>query len=80
QIWQVNMMGIKENVFVNYLATPSSQNYTELGYGIDNIFRIFRLEGAVAFQNGRYYDWGIRIGIASNILGGFGSVEVETGE
>jgi len=67
QIPEVWMLGVKENLFVNYLATPTSQNYVELGYSIDNIFRFFRLETAVAFQDGRYYDWGIRIGIASNL-------------
>lgn len=72
------MLGVKENVFVNYLATPSSEHYTEVGYGIDNILRIFRIEGAAAFRDGKYYDWGIRIGIASNILGSMGNVEVDT--
>lgn len=70
QIPEVWLMGIKENVFVNYLATPTSKNYFELGYSLDNIFRLFRLEGAVAFQNGKYYDWGVLIGISSN-LGSF---------
>ena len=77
QIWEVQMTGAKENVFVNYLNTPTSEHYTEVGYGIDNIFRFLRLEGIVGFRDGQYYDWGIRIGIASNLLGGFGSVSVE---
>lgn len=72
RIWQVQMTGARENVFVNYLNTPESAHYTEVGYSIDNIFRILRLEGIAAFRDGRYHDWGIRIGIASNILGGFG--------
>lgn len=67
RIPKVWMMGLKENVFVNYLATPSSKHYTELGYSIDNILRIFRVESVFAFQDGRYFDWGIRIGIASNL-------------
>lgn len=67
RIPQVWLMGIKENLFVNYLGTPSSQHYTEVGYSIDNIFRVFRVEAAFAFQDGRYYDWGIRVGIASNL-------------
>jgi len=77
QIWEVQMTGARENVFVNYPNTPESKNYTEIGYGIDNIFRFLRLEGIVALRDGKYYDWGIRIGIASNIFGGFGSVSVE---
>jgi len=63
----VRMMGIRENVFVNYLATPTAKNYTETGYSIDGILRIFRLEGAVSFLDGKYLDYGFRIGIATNI-------------
>jgi hypothetical protein len=63
---QVRLMGVRENFFLNYLATPTSQNYTELGYSIDGILRIFRLEGAVAFQDGRYLDYGFRIGVTTN--------------
>lgn len=66
-IYEVRMLGIRENVFVNYLATPTSKNYTEVGYSIDGILRIFRLEGAVAFRDGKYLDYGFRIGIATNI-------------
>ena len=61
---------LPENIFVNYLATPTSQNYTEVGYGLDGILRIFRLEAAASFQNGNYTGHGFRIGIASN-LGNF---------
>lgn len=61
----VRMTGIRENIFVNYLATPSSNNYTEVGYAIDGILRLFRLEAAASFQNGEYKDYGFRIGIAS---------------
>ena len=69
RIWEVQLMGIRENVFVNYLATPTSRNYFEVGYSIDNIFRIFRLELATSFQDGRYRDFGILVGIASNLGG-----------
>ena len=62
----VRMAGIRENIFVNYLATPTSKNYTEVGYSIDGILRIFRLEGAAAFQDGKYLNYGFRIGITSN--------------
>lgn len=63
--------GIRENVFINYLATPSSKNYTEVGYSIDGILRIFRLEAAASFQDGRYVDYGFRFGIASYIMVNF---------
>ena len=63
----VRLAGITENIFVNYLVTPTSRNYTEVGYGLDGILRIFRLEAAASFQNGTYQAIGFRIGIASNI-------------
>lgn len=61
------MLGIRENIFVNYLATPSTKNYTELGYSVDGILRVFRVEAVASFQDGVYVDWGIRVGIATNI-------------
>jgi len=64
---EVRMFGIRENIFVNYLATPTSQHYTEIGYSIDGILRIFRLEAAVGFQNGQYLNYGFRIGITTGI-------------
>jgi hypothetical protein len=64
---KMRLMGIKENFFVNYLATPTSKNYTEIGYSIDGILRIFRLEAAASFSDGKYQDYGFRIGIATNI-------------
>ncbi len=67
----VRMAGIRENVFVNYLATHHSKNYTELGYSIDGILRIFRLEAITSFQDGRYLDYGFRFGIATNFLVNF---------
>jgi len=63
----VRLAGITENIFVNYLATPTSNNYTEVGYGLDGILRIFRLEAAASFQQGAYTGNGFRIGIASTI-------------
>ena len=67
----VRLAGIRENVFINYLATPSSKNYTELGYSVDGLLRIFRLEAAAAFREGKYIGYGFRIGIATNIAVNF---------
>jgi hypothetical protein len=67
----VRLAGIRENVFLNYLKTPSSKNYTELGYSIDGILRTFRLEAAVAFENGNYTSYGFRLGIATSITVNF---------
>lgn len=71
RIAYVRLAGITENIFVNYLATPTSNNYFELGYGLDGILRIFRLEFAGSFQQGNYMATGFRIGIASNIGAAF---------
>ena len=67
----VRLAGIRENVFVNYLATPTSGNYTELGYSIDGLLRFFRLEAAAAFRDGKYEGYGFRFGIATNIAMNF---------
>ncbi len=67
QIALVRFAGLGENLFVNYLGTNNSGNYTELGYGIDNIFRIFRIEGILSFQDGKFIDSGLRIGISTVI-------------
>ncbi len=68
RITPVWLMGLRENLFVNYLATPTSKHYTEVGYSLNNILRVFRVEAVTAFQGGKYYDWGIRVGIAANWL------------
>ncbi len=67
RIAKARLLGVSENFFVNYLATPSSNNYTELGYGLNGIFRLFRLEFATSFQNGNYVGNGFRIGISTSL-------------
>lgn len=67
RIPKVRLMGITENFFVNYLGTPASRNYTEVGYALDGIFRLFRLEAAAAFMEGRYVTYGVRLGVARSI-------------
>lgn len=67
RIPKVRLVGISENLFVNYLAAHTSQNYTEVGYALDGILRVFRLEAAASFMNGRYVTYGVRIGIARSI-------------
>ena len=61
------VVSFTENIFINYLATPSSANYTELGYGIDGILRVFRLEAAASFRQGTYSDVGFRIGVSTSL-------------
>ena len=65
QIPLVRISGVKENLFINYLKTTNSPHYTEIGYGIDNIFNIFRLEFVQSFEGADPKTFGIRIGVAS---------------
>lgn len=67
QIFEVRLAGIKENVFLNVLETQSSDHYFELGYGLNYIFRVFRLEFVTAWQDFKYQDFAVRIGIAANL-------------
>jgi hypothetical protein len=64
QILLLRFAGVKESVFANYLVTPAAGNYVELGYGIDYLFRFFRIEAVTSFQDGSYQDFGIRLGVA----------------
>jgi hypothetical protein len=68
---QLRLAGIREIIFLNYLKTPTSRNYTEVGYSIDGILRIFRLEAAAAFENNKFQNYGFRLGIATNITVNF---------
>ena len=68
QITKVGLTGIKENVFFNYLKTGQSPHYYEIGYSLDNVFRIIRLEAATAFENGKFKEFGVRIGISTTLL------------
>ena len=65
QLPMLRFTGLKENLFVNYLKTTSSPHYYELGYSIDNILRIFRIEAAASFTNGKFQEIAPRIGIAT---------------
>ena len=64
---KLRFMGMKENIFVNYLAAPEAKHYTELGYSLDGILRIFRFELVSAFQDAQYKNFAVRIGIATNL-------------
>ena len=67
QIAWFRILGIKENFFAHYLATPHSQNYTELGYGLDVGIRFpFRIEVANSFENAKYKHTVFRIGTTMN--------------
>lgn len=67
QFAEARMLALKENLFFNYLYAPSSGNYMEVGYGLDQIFRFMRFEVLGSFNNFKYQSLGFRIGIAANI-------------
>ena len=64
--------GIREALFVNLLETPTSKHYGELGYSINYLFRIFRIEFVTSWQDFKYQNWGVRFGVASNLESLFG--------
>lgn len=67
QIPIVRLTGVREGFFVNHLATSNLKPYTELGFGINYIFRVLRVEAVTSFFEGQYQDFGIRIGVATNL-------------
>ena len=73
-IWKLHLMGLKEDLFVNYLYTPTSDHYTEVGYSLDNILRVMRLEFVTSFRDGRYEDFGVRLSLTTT-FGGRDSVD-----
>jgi hypothetical protein len=67
QLPMLRFSGVRENIFFNYLKTQNSPHYWEVGYSLDNLFRIFRVEMGVGFENSTYQRSGIRFGVASFI-------------
>jgi len=65
-LW-LNLLGVKEAISFNYLKTYSSPHYIEVGYGLDNILRIFKIQAVASFENGKYLSWGLRIGLSGLI-------------
>lgn len=59
--------GLRENIFINYIKTKYSPHYTEIGYSLDNVFRLFRVEIGAGFEKGNYSKGGMRFGIATFI-------------
>ncbi|MEM6397819.1 MAG: DUF5686 and carboxypeptidase regulatory-like domain-containing protein [Bacteroidota bacterium] len=71
RLWSIQKLGWREDVFVNYLYTPTSENYTELGYTIDGIFRFLRVEFVTSWRDFEYEDFGVRLGFTTNFSGLF---------
>ena len=74
QLVFIRMTGLKENVFVNYLYTGyGNTNYLEMGYSLNNIFRIFRVEVVTNNQGTPFSQWAIRFGLTTNFASSFGN-------
>lgn len=54
QLPMLRFSGVRENIVFNLLKTQNSPHYTEIGYSLDNLFRIFRVEFAAGFENGQF--------------------------
>lgn len=67
QLPMLRFSGVRENIFFNYLKTENSPHYWEVGYSLDNLFRIFRVEMGAGFENGNYLRGGVRFGVATFI-------------
>ena len=65
QIPELSFSGLRENIFFNYLKTDYSPHYWEIGYTIDQIMQIFRVEFAASFNDLNYREAGVRVGFAS---------------
>lgn len=68
QIPWFRILGVKENFFLHYLATPDSDNYAELGYGLDIGIRFpLRVEVVNSFEGFKYKSTAFRVGTTMNI-------------
>jgi hypothetical protein len=65
QFEKIRASGYKEYLFVNYLYTPNLNHYFETGIAFDNIFRVIKVEAVTSFQDGKYKDFGVRIGFST---------------
>jgi len=67
QLPMLRFSGVRENIFFNYLKTDNSPNYWEVGYSLDNLFRIFRVEFGAGFEDDNFLRGGVRLGVATFI-------------
>ncbi len=53
----------KESLRINYLYTPQTPHYIQLGYSLNEVFFLVDLGVFVAFQEGSYKGFGARINL-----------------
>lgn len=64
RIFWLNIAGVRESLSINYLRTEHSPNYFEIGYGIENILHLIKVEAFTAWEEDSYKAFGIRVGIS----------------
>ncbi|MFZ4400696.1 MAG: DUF5686 and carboxypeptidase regulatory-like domain-containing protein [Bacteroidales bacterium] len=64
QLFWLNITGVRESISFNYLKTEYSPHYYELGYGLENLLKIFKIEVFNSFENGKSKEFGIKLGIS----------------
>ena len=75
QLFWLNITGVRESVSFNYLKTENSPHYFELGYGLENMLKIFKLEVFTSFNDGKYKEFGIKLGISMG-----GAIRFDSGD
>ncbi|PWJ54486.1 carboxypeptidase-like protein [Dyadobacter jejuensis] len=63
----VRLTGVKETIQIHALKTPSIGYYTELGYGLDDVLRIGRIEVIGQFHGAKLQAIGLRIGTSIQV-------------
>lgn len=62
RIEALRVTGLSENLQLHYLKAPTAPNYSELVYGIANIYRILKLEAVAQFHDQKFQKMGFRVG------------------
>jgi len=72
-LWLKPLLGTKKaymkELLIANVVLLKNQNliYNEIGYGLDGVFKVFRLEGIANFTNGKFNYIGLRININARI-------------
>ena len=72
QLTYFKRQGIRENIIFNALLSPDANQYAELGYGINYLLRVIRLEFVTSWQDYKYQNFAVRIGVATDFESLFG--------
>ncbi|RED91737.1 DUF5686 and carboxypeptidase regulatory-like domain-containing protein [Marinoscillum furvescens] len=58
----IKRLNLQAVASANYLTTPTAGQYMELGFGIEHIFKFFRVDFFTSMQDGAHQRNGIRVG------------------